>query len=85
MAITSIVKRKTKTLKQYIETIECELEYLDIKPYSHNIVSLTLRCIAVKYGKPRANQVVKDMGLKDYGFHTEPLKKEDWDKLTGKD
>ena len=45
-----------------------EIPYIDIKPYSHNIISLELRLISEKYGMTTANQVIEDFRLDTKGW-----------------
>lgn len=56
------------TLERFRATIEEEVEYLDLKPYSHNIISMTLRAIAKNFGKDEANKAIKDFGLNRRGW-----------------
>ena len=42
---------------------------MDIKPFSHNIISLELRLISEKYGIHTANQVIEDFALDVKGWH----------------
>lgn len=51
--------------------IRAELPYIGIKPYSHNIISLTLGQILKEYGKESYNSVIKDLDLEKKG----------WDKI----
>eukprot|EP01043_Picozoa_sp_COSAG02_P079592 COSAG02_NODE_18498_length_935_cov_0.991627_1_plen_82_part_00 len=46
-----------------------EIPYIDIKPFSHNIISLELRLISEKYGIHTANQVIEDFALDVKGWH----------------
>lgn len=57
-----------KTLEELRERIEEEAQYVDVKPYSHNIISLTLRMIDTQYGKEEANKAIEDFGLEDLGW-----------------
>jgi hypothetical protein len=38
------------TLKEWIQGIEDERPYVDLKPYSHNIINISLQAIANEYG-----------------------------------
>lgn len=58
---------KEKTLKDYQNTIKRERRFVDLKPYSHNIISLTLRIIAEKFGKDEANKTIRLCNLKELG------------------
>jgi hypothetical protein len=43
-----------------------------IRPYSHNIIRLTLAEIDKRFGRPAANKAVRDFNLEDKGFNEEP-------------
>jgi hypothetical protein len=60
-----------KTLDAWKETILREMSYVDIKPYSHNIISLSLNAIARGWGKEKANYVIRDYGLTALGWNEE--------------
>ena len=45
-----------------------EREWVDIKPYSHNIISLTLRVVASKYGQEEANKLIDECELEILGW-----------------
>lgn len=47
---------------------------IDIKPYSHNIVSIVLLGVASKIGTDYANQLIDDYNLEELG----------WKKVDGK-
>ena len=63
MTISDLDKKKLIILN--------ERQWIDIKPYSHNIISLVLRCIAEKYGKDVANKLIKDLKLDCIGWEPE--------------
>ena len=44
-------------------------EFVDVKPYSHNIISLLLRAIADGWGQERANQTIEACELEELGWH----------------
>jgi len=58
-----------KTLEELREIIDNEVPFVDIKPYSHNIIGLALVTIAKRYGYDVANQAIEDFGLEDLGWH----------------
>lgn len=67
------MEQQRKEAEQHIvllrDTIEREVDYVDEKPYSHNIISISLQGIA-KYGGPKAaNQAIDDFGLEDLGWY----------------
>jgi len=52
-----------KSLKELRNDIKKEVPYVDIKPYSHNIISLCLQMISNKYDKNEANKAIRDFDL----------------------
>ena len=50
------------------EIIEQNLETLDLKPYSSNIISLRLASVARKLGKSKADDLIKEFGLEQLGW-----------------
>ena len=56
------------TLAKHKTTIEKEIPYVDIKPYSHNIISLTLQMIAKEFGQEVANEAIAELGLDELGW-----------------
>ena len=57
-----------KTIKDWRKTIEREADYVDVKPYSHNIISLALGTIVKLGGVDEANRAIEDFGLEDLGW-----------------
>jgi hypothetical protein len=57
-----------ETLKTLRAKIRKEVPYVDVKPYSHNIISLVLRQISLSYGDDEANKAIRDFGLKSLGW-----------------
>ena len=43
-------------------------------PYSHNIISLTLRAIAKDFGTDEANKAIADFGLEELGYRPDTMK-----------
>lgn len=52
--------------------IENEMEFVGLKPYSHNLISMRLRHIAKLGGAKEANRTIDELGLKDLGWHRVP-------------
>ena len=48
------------TLEELRQVIENEIPFIDIKPYSHNIISITLRIINDEYGEQEAVNIIAD-------------------------
>jgi len=57
-----------KPLSKYREQIENEVDYVDVRPYSHNIIGLILGFIAEHYGQAEANRAITDFGLDGLGW-----------------
>ena len=45
-----------------------EIPYIDIKPFSHNIISLELRLVSEQFGQDVANQLIEGFGLDTKGW-----------------
>ena len=61
----------TKTKKEIIATIKKEIPFVDIKPYSHNIISLQLTMLEEVAGEEAVVELIKSTKLKDLGWgHT---------------
>lgn len=60
--------KENRTLEEYKEDIEKELETIDTKPYSHNLISLRLRAIDEKFGREKANEIIDELDLEIYGY-----------------
>lgn len=61
------------TLTDWIQVIEREVMFVDVKPYSHNIINLALQAIANEHGRQVANKVVVDCNLEPLGWKQEQL------------
>jgi len=61
-------KPKTRTLKALRALVAKEVPYVDIKPYSHNIIGIVLMEIAGRFGKPEANKAITDFSLTKLGW-----------------
>ena len=57
-----------KTLADWRERIEDEVDYVDVKPYSHTLISLALGAIGKNWGRLEANKAITDFGLDDLGW-----------------
>lgn len=62
----------SETLRQLRERIKRESPYVGVRPYSHNIIRITLAQIADAHGRAKANQAVRDFHLTAKGFNEEP-------------
>ncbi len=57
-----------KTLEEYRNEIKRERKFVDVKPYSHNIISITLKIISEGFGVKEANKAIDDFNLEDLGW-----------------
>jgi len=55
-------------LKKARKVIKKEKPYIDIKPYSHNIISLILQHVSKTCGNKYANQLIDEFYLTHYGW-----------------
>jgi hypothetical protein len=60
-------------LKDWIQAIEDERPFVGLKPYSHNIINLSLQAIAKNYGRQIANKVIVECDLEPLGWNQESL------------
>ena len=65
--------RRKENIENYIqekrEKIEQELEFLNSKSYSSNIINSCLQCVADKCGKIAANDLIDEFGLDKLGWN----------------
>lgn len=54
--------------QKIVNSIDREIDYVDIKQYSHNIISLKLQSAAKKFGNEVANDLIDEFGLEDLGW-----------------
>ena len=57
-----------KTLAQLRQMIKKEVPFVDVKPYSHNIIGVVLMQINNEYGKDEANKAIDDFDLQSLGW-----------------
>lgn len=62
-----------KTLDEIRIKIEAEVDYVDIKPYSHNIISMLLGMAAESYGNKAANDLIDEFDLAERGWSKEDV------------
>ncbi len=48
--------------------IDKQVDYIDIKPYSHNIIALHLGRAAELFGNEVANDLIEEFELEQYGW-----------------
>ena len=59
---------KNPDYQRIVGRIDEEVDYVDIKQYSHNIISLSLQEAAKKFGNAVANDLIEEFGLEDLGW-----------------
>lgn len=59
-----------------IEAIDSNVDYVDIKQYSHNIISLALQEAAKKFGNHIANDLIDEFDLEEKGWRKAPSGKD---------
>ena len=59
---------KTETKEDVERLLEKEVPYIDLKPYSHNIVGITLSIAAKNFGKSYANALIDKYKLEELGW-----------------
>jgi hypothetical protein len=64
-----IQETKKNRLLQLKKDILIEKAYVDIKPYSHNLICCYLRSIDEEFGKEVVNDVIVSMGLQELGWN----------------
>lgn len=52
----------------WVDVIEKEVPFIDIKPYSHNIIGIALGAIAKLDSQHRANELIEEFGLDKLGW-----------------
>ncbi|MCP6727078.1 MAG: hypothetical protein KJI69_03580 [Patescibacteria group bacterium] len=57
-----------ETKEELIAQIRTEMPYIDIKPYSHNIIGIVLGQIAEKFGDTEAENTIKELHLDKRGW-----------------
>jgi hypothetical protein len=56
------------TKEEIINKIKKEIPYVDVKPFSHNIIGLELNVLAEKYGQEEVEKIVRETNLKNIGW-----------------
>ena len=55
-------------LEYYWAAIYYQADWVDVKPYSHNIISITLRIVDEEHGREEANKIIEKAGLESLGW-----------------
>ena len=59
---------ESRELRKAMQKLDSEVPNLGIKPFSHNIIGLTLSAVADQYGDVVANELIQDYGLEKHGW-----------------
>jgi hypothetical protein len=62
----------TERLTELRSRIQKEAPFVGVRPYSHNIIRMTLAEIDEHFGRTEANKAVRDCKLEQKGFNQEP-------------
>ena len=54
--------------QEIVRIIDKEVDYVGIKPYSHNIIGMTLLSCSKKFGNAVANDLIEEFGLERLGW-----------------
>lgn len=57
-----------ESLSELRSQISANVDFVDIKPFTHNIISVVLRIIAEDYGVEAANKTIRDFHLDQLGW-----------------
>ena len=68
--------------QELIKAIKDQIPYVDIKPYSHNIIGLKLQMLSTEYGQEEANKLIRETKLKDIGWTV--IEEDECDACEGK-
>jgi hypothetical protein len=60
-----------KTLQELKDIIAKEKDFIGIKPYSHNIISLVLLQISKEHSREEANKCIDEFELQKHGWKKE--------------
>lgn len=63
-----------RTLNEISRRIEEQVPYVDVKLYSHNIISLLLSQAASEHGRAAANKLIEKHRLEELGWRRQPEK-----------
>lgn len=74
--IRALVGEKKKVIQEARATLKKEVPFVDIKPYSHNIINFTLRGVAQKVGNTYANHLIDEFELEELGWEKEKEKED---------
>ena len=59
---------KNEEYQKIVETIDKEVDFIGVRPYSHNIIGFALAGAAKKFGKEVANDLIDEFNLEDHGW-----------------
>jgi len=56
------------TKSEILEKIGEEVPFIDVKPFSHNLVGMLLNMLAKQHGQEEANKAIDDYELEELGW-----------------
>ncbi len=65
---TAQFDKRCEAIEKCRQTIEREIDYVDIKPYSHNIIGLSLSALASETDNETANAMIDEFDLETLGW-----------------
>lgn len=63
--------KNRKRFNKLCADINKEVEFVDVKQYSHNIITWTLRTISTEFGYNKSNEVIDKFDLTSLGWKHE--------------
>lgn len=77
MSKKKLPKEQQKKLVSLHREIREQIPFINLKPYSHNIISCVLRIIAKEFGYNKANEAIDklELGPRGWKHHEEPKTK----------
>jgi len=60
--------KKKNTIEEWRGIILKEVPFIDVKPYSHNIINIALQGVNEDYGTKEANKIIVDYRLERKGW-----------------
>jgi hypothetical protein len=71
--VDCLTHKTGRTLDAWRENIMEEIPFVDVKPYSSNIINISLIAIAQGWGDKEANSLIEDYGLEEIGWHKKEI------------
>lgn len=62
------MENDVEKLNEYRKQIKQQVPFVDKRPFSHNIINVTLQVISNRFGHEEANRAIDDFGLSELGW-----------------